>query len=186
MQLASIRAVSAVALATLALAACGNAEEKAKTSAERPNAEGTSAAEIAARATTPQASMTPAEREQFRAGMVEMLDAAGENRAEGHVRVAGVEDQIVAMQPLQSHNFTVPMTAGKPYLIFAVCDGDCKVVDLTLIDSAGAEIKTDTDSGDFPVLDFTPTAAGTYTVRMKMTDCALAPCYAGARVYQQN
>lgn len=178
--------LAAVAISALALTACGNAEEKAKAQGDRPNAEGLSAAEIAARATTEQASMTPAEREEFRQGMVEMLDQTGTNRAEGHVRVAGVEDQIVAMQPLQAHNFTVPMAAGKPYLIFAVCDGDCKVVDLTLLDSAGAEIKTDTDSGDFPVLDFTPTTAGTFTVRIKMTDCALAPCYAGARVYQKT
>lgn len=179
-------ALAAMALSTLALSACGNAEEKAKAEADRPNAEGLSAAELAARATTEQASMTPAEREEFRQGMVEMLDQSGANRAEGHIRVPGVEDQIVAMQPLQAHNFTVPMAAGKPYLIFAVCDGDCEVVDLTLLDNSGAEIKTDTDSGDFPVLDFTPTAAGTYTVRMKMTECKLAPCYAGARVYQQG
>lgn len=179
-------ALAAISASVLGLSACGNAEERAKSEADRPNAEGLSAAEIAARATTDQASMTPAEREEFRQGMVEMLDQTGSNRAEGHVRVAGVEDQIVAMQPLQNHNFTVPMSAGKPYLIFAVCDGDCKVVDLTLLDSAGAEIKADTDSGDFPVLDFTPTAAGTYTVRMKMTECSLAPCYAGARVYQKE
>lgn len=179
-------ALAAVAMSALALSACGNAEEKAKSEADRPNAEGLSAAEIAARATTQQASMTPAEREEFRQGMVTMLDQVGENRAEGHIRVSGVEDQIVAMQPLQTHNFTVPMTAGKPYLIFAVCDGDCKVVDLTLLDGAGAEIKTDVDSGDFPVLDFTPTTAGTYTIKMKMTECSVAPCYAAARVYQEG
>ncbi|MGV9009331.1 hypothetical protein [Brevundimonas sp.] len=176
----------AVAVSVLALSACGNAEEKAKTESDRPNAEGLTAAEIAARATTQQASMTPAEREEFRQGMVTMLDQVGENRAEGHIRVPGVDDQIVAMQPLQAHTFTAPMTAGKPYLIFAVCDGDCKVVDLTLLDSAGAEIKTDTDSGDFPVLDFTPTTNGTYSVRMKMTECSVAPCYAAARVYQES
>lgn len=178
--------LAALAISTLALTACGNAEEKAKAEGDRPNAEGLSAAEIAARATTEQASMTPAEREEFRQGMVEMLEQTGANRAEGHIRVPGVEDQIVAMQPLQAHNFNVPMAAGKPYLIFAVCDGDCKVVDLTLLDSAGAEIKTDTDSGDFPVLDFTPTTSGSYTLRMKMTECELAPCYAGARVYQEG
>lgn len=178
--------LAVMAVSALALTACGNAEEKAKAEGDRPNAEGLSAAELAARATTEQASMTPAEREEFRKGMVEMLDQTGANRAEGHIRVAGVEDQIVAMQPLQAHNFSVPMAAGKPYLIFAVCDGDCTVVDLTLLDSAGAEIKTDTDSGDFPVLDFTPTTSGSYTLRMKMTECELAPCYAGARVYQEG
>ncbi|PZO06041.1 MAG: hypothetical protein DCF29_06850 [Alphaproteobacteria bacterium] len=178
--------LTAMAASALALSACGNAEDKAKSDADRPNAEGLTAAEIAARATTEQVSMTPAEREEFRQGMVEMLDQTGENRAEGHIRVPGVEDQIVAMQPLQDHKFTVPMTAGKLYLIFAVCDGDCKVVDLTLLDSAGAEIKTDTDSGDFPVLDFTPTTSGSFSVRMTMTECDLAPCYAGARVYQQG
>lgn len=182
----NVFALSAMAMSALVLTACGSAEEKAKSEADRPNANGLNAAEIAARATTEQASMTPAEREDFRQGMVTMLDQAGENRAEGHILIPGVEDQIVAMQPLQAHNFKVPMAVGKPYLIFAVCDGDCKVVDLTLLDSAGAEIKVDADSGDFPVLDFTPTTAGTYTVRMKMTDCTLAPCYAGARVYQES
>jgi hypothetical protein len=185
MKFASLPLIAASA-AVFALAACQSPEEKAKTAAERPDSEGTSAAEIAARATTPQASMTPAEREEFRNGMVEMLDQAGQNRADGHVRVDGVEDQVVAMQPLQSHNFTVPMTQGVPYLIFAVCDGDCTVVDLSLVNSAGQVIKSDTDSGDFPVLDYTPTAAGTYTVRMTMAECKLAPCYAGARAYRKS
>lgn len=178
--------LAVMAVSALALTACGNAEDKAKAGGDRPNAEGLSAAELAARATTEQASMTPAERENLRNGMVEMLDQTGEDRAEGHIRVPGVEDQVVAMQPLQAHNFTVPMAADKPYLIFAVCDTDCTVVDLTLLDSAGAEIKTDTDSGDFPVLDFTPSMSGSYTVRMTMAECDLAPCYAGARVYQEG
>lgn len=176
----------AVATATLVtLTACGNAGD-AKRQAETPNGEAASARELAARATTPQASMTPAEREEFRQSIIKLLDDSGTARAEGHVRVAGVEDQVIAMQPLQSHDFTVPMTAGKPYLVFGACDGDCSVVDLALLDSTGREIKKDTDSGDFPVLDYTPTAAGTYTVRVTMADCDLAPCYAGARVYEKS
>ena len=78
------------------------------------------------------------------------------------------------------------MVAGKPYLVFGACDGDCTVVDLALLDASGAVIKSDTDSADFPVLDYTPTAAGAYTVRITMAKCAVAPCYAGARVYQKS
>jgi len=178
----SMVAVSAM----LVLAACDSAEEKAKAAAERPSGEGVSAEQIAARATTPQASMTPAEREAFRTQTTKLLDEVGADRAEGHVPVEGVGDQILAMQPLQSHNFTVPMTAGTPYLVFGVCDGDCTVVDLALLDSNGQQIKQDTDSGDFPVLDFTPTTAGAYTVRVTMAECKLAPCYAGARVYRKS
>jgi hypothetical protein len=180
--LPSMVAVSAM----LVLTACGSAEEKAKQAAERPSGEGVNAEQIAARATTPQVSMTPAEREAFRTQTTKLLDDVGAERAEGHVPAEGVADQIVSMQPLQAHNFTVPMTAGTPYLIFGVCDGDCTVVDLALLDSTGREIKQDTDSGDFPVLDFTPTAAGPYTVRMTMAKCKLAPCYAGARVYRKS
>lgn len=176
----------ALAAVTALLAACGSSEEKAKQAADRPTADALSAQQVAARASTPQASMTPAERQALRDNMLELLNGVGESRAEGHVPVPGVADQIVAMQPLQSHNFTVPMTAGKPYLIFGTCDGDCTVVDLALLDARGAVIKSDTDSADFPVLDYTPTAAGTYTVRITMAKCALAPCYAGARVYQKS
>ena len=144
------------------------------------------AQQVAARATTPQASMTPAERQALRDNITGLLEQSGQERAEGHVPVPGVADQVVAMQPLQSHTFTVPMVAGKPYLVFGACDGDCTVVDLALLDARGALIKSDTDSADFPVLDYTPTAAGTYTVRITMAKCALAPCYAGARVYQKS
>lgn len=179
---ASMAAVSAM----LVLTACGSAEEKGKQAAERPAGDGPNAEQLAARATTPQASMTPAEREAFRTQTSSLLDQVGAERAEGHVPVEGVGDQIVAMQPLQAHNFTVPMTAGTPYLIFGVCDGDCTVVDIALLDGSGRQIKQDTDSGDFPVLDFTPTAAGSYTVRLTMAECKLAPCYAGARVYRKS
>lgn len=178
----SMVAVSAM----LVLTACGSAEEKAQQAAERPSGDSVSAEQIAARASTPQASMTPAEREAFRTQTSTLLDQVGAERAEGHVPVEGVGDQVVSMQPLQAHNFTVPMTAGTPYLIFAVCDGDCTVVDLALLDGNGREIKKDTDSGDFPVLDFTPTVAGPYTVRMTMAECTLAPCYAGARAYRKS
>ena len=176
----------AMSVAVLALAACDSAEEKAKAAAERPAGQNISAEQIAAQASTPQASMTPAEREAFRTQTKSLLDEVGADRAEGHVSVDGVEDQIMAMQPLQAHNFPVPMTAGTPYLIFGVCDGDCTVVDLALVDSTGRVIKSDTDSGDVPVLDYTPTTAATYTVRMTMTACKLAPCYAGARVYRKS
>jgi len=185
MKFASLPLIAASA-AVFALAACQSPEEKAAAAAERPATDGPTAAEIAARATTPQASMTPAEREAFRAETVSLLDKVGEDRAEGHVRVDGVEDQVVAMQPLQAHNFTVPMTQGVSYLVFGVCDGDCTVVDLALVDGAGTVIKTDTDSRDFPVLDFTPTTTGDYKVRITMAECKLAPCYAGARVYRKS
>lgn len=182
----SIFLATASLAAVLAIAGCDSAEEKEKAAAERPNAEALTAAQIAARATTRRVSMTPAEREEFRSATIKLLDDVGENRAEGHERIDGVEDQVVAMQPLQSHTFAVPMAQGVPYLIFAVCDGDCTVVDVSLLDSAGALIKSDTDSGDFPVVDYTPTAAGAYTVRLTMAECKLAPCYAGARVYRKS
>ncbi len=99
-------------VAALALAGCESAEDKAKAAAERPNADGPTAEEVAARVTTPSVSMTPAEREESRLKTVSLLDDVGADRAEGHTRTPGVQDQVVAMQPLQSHNFTVPMTQG--------------------------------------------------------------------------
>lgn len=171
----------ACSVAVLALAACG--DNTTDSASERPNDKGLNAEQLAARATTPQASMTPAEREEFRGHMKSLLDEVGGDRAEGHVQVG--EDEVVAMQPLQVHDFTTRMTAGTPYLVFAVCDGDCEVVDIALLNSAGQVIKSDTDSGDFPVVDLTPETAGAYTVRITMTECKLAPCYAGARVYRR-
>lgn len=175
-----------LAATTALLAACGSPDEKAKEQAARPADDGVTAQQLAARATTPQASMTPAERQRLHDNMTALLEQSGAERAEGHVQVPGVPDQVVAMQPLQSHNFTVPMAAGTPYLVFGTCDGDCTVVDLALLGPGGDLIKSDTDSADFPVLDYTPTAAGTYTVRITMAKCAVAPCYAGARVYQKS
>lgn len=177
---------AAALIGALALTACDSPEETAARNAEQPVTGELTAEQVAAQATTPQASMTPAEREELRANIVSMLDAAGTERAQGHSRAPGADDQVVTLQPLQSHNFTVQMSTGKPYLVFGACDADCKVVDLAIVSSSGEVIKTDTDSADFPVLDFTPNAAGTYTVRLTMKECSLAPCYAGARVYQKS
>jgi len=70
---ASIRAVSPAALATVALAACGDVEDRAKAAADRPNTESNvrvvapdDAAEAAARARSPQASLTSEQREELR------------------------------------------------------------------------------------------------------------------------
>lgn len=193
MQLASIRAVTTVALATLALAACGNAEDRAKAAADRPNTESNvpvvapdDAAEAAARASTPQASLTPEQREELRTLAKGYIDDAAKQVAQGHTPATGFEDAVVALQPGQTHNWTLALKRGVDYRIIGACDNECENLDMELVDARGRVVEADTLEDSFPVINITPGADITYTARIKMITCTIAPCYTAARVYTKN
>lgn len=188
MQLASIRAVSAVALATLALAACGSAEDRAKAAADRPNTESNIPVveEVTARANTPQASLTPEQREELRTLAKGYIDDAAKEVAQGHTPAAGFDDAVVALQPAQTHNWTLALKRGVDYRIIGACDNECENLDMELVEASGRVVEADTLEDSFPVINITPSADMTYTARIKMITCTIAPCYTAARVYTKN
>jgi len=79
-----------------------------------------------------------------------------------------------------------PLAAGSTYRFVVVCEPNCGAGDVELLDPAGARVGEPKALVEMPKLDAAPAAAGTYVLRVAMTDCAAAACAWSARVYLQG
>lgn len=79
-----------------------------------------------------------------------------------------------------------PLAARAAYRFVIVCEPGCGAGDVELLDPAGARVGESKALVEMPRLDAAPAAAGTYVLRVAMTDCATAACAWSARVYRQG
>ena len=176
-----MRRMMLAAAAALTLAACGQG-------GTGPSLPTVQAGAQAPSTQTPQpgvqqANVTDEVRQQLITNIGQQLDQISTNFAAGAARPEGVNDEVVPMQPATDHRWNITMTANTAYTIVGACDGDCTNVDIELIDTqTGGVVASDMLPDDYPVVNFTPTANGTYIARLLMQNCTMAPCYAGARV----
>lgn len=97
--------------------------------------------------------------------------------------VADREPVYGALNDDDSDQKAVTLRAGGRYVIIGVCDEDCSDVDLRLYAPNGAKIIEDIETDDYPTLQFTASAAGTYRLSVEMATCRQNPCYWGVQVY---
>ncbi|MFC5345154.1 hypothetical protein ACETK8_00300 [Brevundimonas staleyi] len=135
---------------------------------------------------TPQVSLTEQQRAELRELAKSYIDDAAAENTQGFTAVSGVQDEVVALQPTQVHNWTVQLQRGQSYRIIGGCDNECTDMDFELLDSSGKIIERDTLPDSFPIINVTPQSAGAYTVRFLMKTCTIAPCYAAGRLYHQT
>jgi len=64
--------------------------------------------------------------------------------------------------------YTVQLVAGKKYRFIAAGDVDAKDVDLEVQDANGKTVASDTATNPEAVVEYTPAAAGRYTVRIRL------------------
>ena len=76
-----------------------------------------------------------------------------------------------------------PLAAGTAYRFVVVCEPGCGAGDVELLDPAGAKVGETKALVEMPRLDAAPAAAGTYRLRIAMTDCASESCAWSARLY---
>ncbi len=79
-----------------------------------------------------------------------------------------------------------PLATGTTYRFVVVCEPGCGAGDVELLDPAGARVGDPKPLVEMPKLDAAPTAAGTYTLRVAMTDCATTTCVWSAQLYAQG
>ena len=81
----------------------------------------------------------------------------------------------------------VEMTLGPgQYLIVAVCDADCKDLDLVLTTADGVEIDTDVLLDATPVVTVDLSEEATLNLEVKMAGCLSGPCRYGVGLYSTN
>jgi len=83
----------------------------------------------------------------------------------------------------ESDSWTLRLYGGNDYAIIGACDGDCKDVDITVLDDDGNVVKRDTSTDDLPVVEFSLKNTGRYTIKVNMYSCSTEPCYFGMGVF---
>jgi hypothetical protein len=91
--------------------------------------------------------------------------------------------EIGALRNGQSDEVAIELEGGAPYAVIAVCDTDCRDLDLELYSPDGALVKEDRRVSDFPHVRFRPESNGAYRLRVIMSGCTAEPCRYGVATF---
>ena len=77
------------------------------------------------------------------------------------------------------------LEAGREYLIAGACDGDCRDMDLAILDPSGRRVIVDRDTGrdDLPLVAIRPQRSGEFTLAVSIPDCRARRCTYGVALY---
>lgn len=78
------------------------------------------------------------------------------------------------------------LAGGATYRFVVVCEPACGAGEVELLDPAGARVAGPGVLVEMPKLEVAPSAAGNYTLRVAMTDCAAEACAWSARLYAKR
>ena len=78
------------------------------------------------------------------------------------------------------------LAAGVAYRFVVVCEPACGAGEVELLDPAGTRVGDPKPLAEMPKFDAAPAAAGTYRLRVAMTDCSVETCAWSARVYAKS
>jgi hypothetical protein len=76
----------------------------------------------------------------------------------------------------QYQDLTVTLSKGRDEVLVAVCDADCRDVDIALLEADGREIAADRDDSDLAIVQVPDGHPGAHRVRVSMAHCRVAPC----------
>lgn len=77
------------------------------------------------------------------------------------------------------------LAAGSAYRFVVVCEPGCGAGDVELFDPAGVRVGDAKPLVEMPRIEVTPAAAGTYRLRVAMTDCVSQACAWSAQLYSK-
>lgn len=86
----------------------------------------------------------------------------------------------------ESEHRTIPLAAGGNYLMVAVCDADCRTLNLVLSNPHGDEIAYDRQEGNVPLVETTGARGGDYRLKVIMRECLVSPCRYGVMVFRKS
>ncbi|HWA16881.1 MAG TPA: hypothetical protein VG817_10635 [Gemmatimonadales bacterium] len=86
----------------------------------------------------------------------------------------------------ESEYRTFTLAPGKDYLLVAVCDADCRILNLVLSNPNGDEIAYDRQEGNAPFVQATAARGGEYRLKVIMRGCRRSPCRYGVALYRNS
>jgi hypothetical protein len=96
-----------------------------------------------------------------------------------------LQDDIVSgdLREGEDEEFELELEGGKTYIIVGVCDGDCSDLDMALTTAAGAEVDSDYQTDDVPMVMVEVASGQTYHLKVQMAACSVEPCAFGVGVF---
>lgn len=96
-----------------------------------------------------------------------------------------LQDDIVSgdLRTGGNEDFQLELEGGKRYIIMGVCDGDCTDLDMALTTAAGADVDSDFEDDDVPMVMVEVERGGTYNLKVRMAACSVEPCAFGVGVF---
>ena len=95
------------------------------------------------------------------------------------------EARAAALAPGKEARLDFALAPGA-YRFVVLCESACGAGEVELLDPAGARVGELGVLVEMPKIEAAPAAAGTYTLRVAMTDCASAECVWSARLYARK
>jgi hypothetical protein len=96
-------------------------------------------------------------------------------------------DAIISALPASdTEDQYINLRAGMDYVVVAVCDVDCSDIDLHLYSPSGAQVASDTETDDVPVLQLDGVQGGRYRLEVGMYSCSQEPCFYAVGVYARS
>lgn len=132
--------------------------------------------------TPPQPAGTPPQGQDYQAILHTQLQQVTQQAGNEGFQVVG-QPYMSGLAQAGEQAVPVELHAGYDYRIVAVCDRDCTDIDLRLFDENNIEVATDTAIDDQPVVQVAPIRTATFSLKVVMATCNVAPCYYAAQLY---
>lgn len=82
-------------------------------------------------------------------------------------------------------SWSFQLSAGTTYMVIGACDEDCSDLDIAVRDEAGDVVAQDNLDDDAPVVTFTPSRSGRFSIRTSMYECNASYCYFGFGLFKR-
>lgn len=101
--------------------------------------------------------------------------------AQGFQRLG--EPSVGQLRQAQTADVPATLEAGMDYRVIGVCDNDCGDLDLVLFDQNNNLISQDELVDATPIVEVRPQWSGAFTLRARMHQCSVEPCYYALVLY---
>jgi hypothetical protein len=91
--------------------------------------------------------------------------------------------QMGSLRQGQQTTYRVDFAQNREYALVALCDADCRDIDLVLLEPDGREMVADRDLTDQAVIRVPSSHKGEHYLRVTMPACSVNPCRFGIGVF---
>jgi type IV secretory pathway VirB10-like protein len=132
---------------------------------------------------SPAPEVSTASDEAYRAQITSQLMSMSQSAAENGFTFT--DSFVDKLSNEGSYGLSLSLDEGSTYMVKAVCDEDCRDVDLLIYDENSNLVQADEEMNDFPEAVISPALSGDFTLEITMPNCAAQYCYYGVSIFEK-